>query len=77
MTTKAAESYRQYLERLTTSSQSDDHDDAVMANLLHRMGFPNAVVTCGIVYLEGRGTVDAPPCSIVTMAGIILKRGKA
>ena len=36
------------------------------------MDFPRAKVTCGIVYLEGRGTLEAPPASIHQIARMIL-----
>ena len=66
----------QWLEGLATSNTSQEIDSAKMSNLLHRVGFANAVVTCGIVYLEGKGTLEAPPMSIHSIAKMLVEKAK-
>ena len=58
----------QWLEQLATTSTSDERDDRKMQNLLRRVGYPGAICTCGIVYLKGHGTPDAPPMPIQPVA---------
>ena len=58
----------QWLEELVCSGASNEQDDARMQNLLHRVGFPRAVCTCGIAYLKGKGTLEAPPTPIQSIA---------
>ena len=48
-----------------------------MQNLLHKVGFPQAVVVVGIVYPGGRGTAEFPPVSINFMAQVLVKKIKA
>lgn len=67
------ETIRDVLERLSKSSSSTSHDDEAMEYVCHRIGFTNAVVTSGIVYLEGHGTLESPPADIHTVAKQILK----
>lgn len=43
-----------------------------MQIILRRIGFPKAIVVLGIVYLEGKGTIEAPPTIIHTIAKMIL-----
>ena len=64
----------QWLEELASSNQSLDLDSSKMQNLLHRVGFSSAIVTCGIVYLEGKGTIEAPPTSIHTIAKWLMSK---
>ena len=64
----------QWLEELAASNQSDDRDAIKMTNLLHRVGFSQAVCTCGIVYMEGKGTIESPPMSINSVAKILVGR---
>jgi len=64
---------KEWLEKLSSTTQSEEQDSAMMRNLLHRCGFPLAVVVYGIVYLEGHGTMDAPPTSIHSIAKMLLK----
>lgn len=59
---------RQALEQWANSNTTDDMDDRAMKQVCHRFNFPNAVVTCGIVYLEGRGTIEFPPMPIQQVA---------
>lgn len=64
---------KEWLEKLATSTESTEEDGASMQNFLRQYGFPSAVVTCGIVYLEGHGTYEAPPSSIHSIARMLLK----
>lgn len=75
MTTATQQTVKQWLEELANSNTSMDIDSIKMANLLHRVGFARAVVVCGIVYLEGKGTLDAPPTSLHSIARMLLKAG--
>ena len=72
MTTQTEQAIGQWLEGLAASNQSNEQDSVKMANLLHRIGFPQAVVVCGIVYLEGKGTLETPPASINHLAKILV-----
>jgi len=62
----------QWLQDLAERNTSDETDETMMRNLLHKVNFPQAVVTCGIAYLEGRGTIDFPPMPIQAAARLIL-----
>jgi len=64
---------REWLTELAVGNSSNESDDRQMQALLRRIQFDKAIVTCGIVYLEGRGTIDAPPMPIQSMAAMILK----
>lgn len=64
---------KEWLEEIAASNESGEKDATMMQNLLHRFGFANAIVIYGIVYLEGKGTVDAPPTSIHSIAKMLLK----
>jgi hypothetical protein len=64
---------KEWLTNLSESTQSTEKDSTMMQNMLHKVGFPNAIVTCGIVYLEGHGTIDAPPTSLHSIATMLLK----
>ena len=75
MKTHTEQTVKQWLEELAGSNQGSDQDSIKMTNLLHRVGFEQAVFTCGIVYLEGRGTLEAPPTSINHMAKMLLRAG--
>ncbi len=66
----------QWLESLMNTDSSTDKDDSKMQNLLHRIGFASAVVTCGIVYLDGQGTIDAPPTDIHSIAKMLVNKAK-
>lgn len=73
--TQTEQTVKQWLEQLANSDTSTDTDSKKMANLLHRVGFSRAVVIYGIVYLEGKGTLDAPPASINSIAKMLLDAG--
>ena len=64
---------KEWLDNLAATNTSTDEDSTKMQNLLHKVGFPHAVVVLGIVYLEGKGTIDAPPCSLHSMADMLVK----
>jgi hypothetical protein len=63
----------QVLERLSNFNQSSEQDGRIMQAVLKQAGFPNAVVVGGVVYLEGHGTINAPPTSIHAVAKSLLK----
>ena len=67
------ESVKDVLERLAKSNTSSEHDSKVMQYALRKIGFGNAVVTSGVVYLEGRGTIENPPEDIHTYAQALIK----
>jgi hypothetical protein len=62
----------EWLEEIAKSKQSSDIDSKKMQNLLRKVGFGNAVVIYGVVYLEGKGR----PVSIHAMAKEILSASK-
>ena len=70
MVTGTERTVKQWLGDMATTNESSEYDDKMMQNLTRRCGFPNAVVTCGIVYLEGKGQ----PIDIHTTAREILAR---
>ena len=65
-----------WLEGLANSTTSSEDDSNIMQGLLRKMTFHKAVVVCGIVYLDGRGTMQSPPTSIHAIARMILKGQK-
>ncbi len=67
---------KEFLEELASKSSCSDEDNEIMQLLLRKMGFDKAVVTLGIVYLEGKGTIDAPPQSINTVAKAVLLKAE-
>ena len=72
MATTEQQTVGQWLEELATSNTSDESDGKRLANILHRIGFAQAIVTCGIVYLDGKGTIEAPPASIHAVAKMLI-----
>ena len=70
------ETITEYLECVSKANSSTDKDSRIMNNLLHTLQFSSAKVVLGIVYLEGHGTLEAPPQSIHTIAGYLLKAFK-
>ena len=62
-----------WLETLSHSHISTDTDNIRMQNLLRRVGYPKAVVTLGIVYLKGHGTIDSPPMAVQVIARALVK----
>ena len=63
----------QWIEGLAASTSSDEFDDVKMESFFRRGGFPKAVVACGIVYIEGLGSLHFPPMGIHEIAKIVLK----
>jgi len=66
------ETIGQLVERLSVAESTTEDDERTMTLVLRRCGWARALVACGIVYLEGKGTMDAPPCAIPTMARLLL-----
>lgn len=62
----------EWLEDLAGRNTSTGDDEMLMVDILRKIGFPAAVVTCGIVYVDGKGTIEAPPVSIQAMAKVIV-----
>lgn len=65
---------RDYYVNLAQSNQSTESDAVTMQGVLRKIGFPNAVVTSGIVYLEGHGTLEFPPTDIHSIARMLCKK---
>jgi len=59
---------REWLQKMADANTSNQVDDAQMQGLLRKINFPKAIVTCGLVYLEGSGE----PGDIHTVAKTIL-----
>lgn len=59
---------KEWLEDVAKTNKSSEADSRKMQNLLHKVGFNNAVVVYGVVYPEGKGR----PVSIHAMAKEIL-----
>jgi len=68
----AEQTVKEWLDGLAGGTSSTDKDSRMMQSLLHRVGFPEAIVTCGIVYLAGKGTLEAPPTSIHSVVKMLL-----
>lgn len=62
------------LRKLAVADTTDQEDDELMQAVLRHIGFKQARVVCGIVYLKGKGTIEAPPTSIRAVARNILDR---
>ena len=74
-TEKKVQTVREWLEELAARNTSTEIDEYNMGTLLHKAGFPQAKIVAGIVYLEGKGTVETPPVDIHSVARMILKAG--
>jgi len=74
MAVATGQTVHQWLEKLATTDTSQEADWEKMTNLLRRFGFTKAVCTCGIVYLEGHGTPEAPPTDIHSIARMFCKK---
>jgi len=46
---------KQWLTELAATNTSTEYDDKMMQTITRKCGFPKSIVTCGIVYLEGKG----------------------
>ena len=64
----------EWVREIATINVSGELDNMKMEVLLRVMNFPKAKCICGIVYLEGKGTIEYPPMSIHTVAKMILKK---
>jgi len=61
----------EYIVKLSKSKITNESDDKKFQIILRNLDYDNAVVTSGIVYLEGHGTTENPPRSIQQVAGIL------
>jgi len=61
------------LRKLEANNTVSTDDENLFKSVLAKLGFNNAVIVSGIVYLEGMGTLRAPPAPINQIAGMILK----
>lgn len=68
---EAGETNRELVHRLAITDTSNQQDSFNLGVILRRLGFPNAIVISGIVYLEGHGTLDCPPTDIHSIARAI------
>ena len=63
----------QWLEQLQDGDSSSEEDAQVMQKVLRtKLGFNQAVVILGVVYLDGQGTMANPPRSIQSVAKSLL-----
>jgi hypothetical protein len=63
---------KEQLQNISNSNTSSLDDEKFIKIVLNRLGFNNAIVTYGIVYIEGIGTLKNPPTSINAIAKSIL-----
>lgn len=61
------------IKKISESNSCNQEDEKFIEIILHKLGFKEAVVVVGIVYLEGRGTIANPPTSVNQTAKSILK----
>ena len=62
-----------WLEQLQDGDSSSEEDAQVMQKVLRtKLGFNQAVVILGVVYLDGQGTMANPPRSIQSVAKSLL-----
>ena len=66
-------SWKEWLKTIREADTSTEEDSRLMQTLLRQLGYPHARVVSGIVYAEGKGTIDSPPTSIHTWARVILE----
>jgi len=64
------------LNDIANNDTTTTEHDSIMQIILRKIGFPEAIVTCGIVYLKGHGTIDFPPMSIQSIAKMILQKAE-
>ena len=65
------ETIAEVLVRLSKTNTSNESDGETIQFLLHKIGFKNAVVTCGIVYVTGTG--NGQPNSIHDIAKVFIE----
>jgi hypothetical protein len=63
-----------YFDNLSNQSNIKEIDNKKILSILRLFGFNNCKIVSGIVYLEGRGTINAPPQSIFTIIKILKQR---
>jgi len=61
------------IKKIAESNSCNQEDEKFIEIILHKLGFEEAVVVIGIVYLEGKGTIANPPTSVNQVAKSILK----
>jgi hypothetical protein len=61
----------EWVEAVAAKETSSESDGRTMQDLLRKVGFPLARVAYGIVYLEGKGTMEFPPTSIQAVANTL------
>jgi len=62
------------VKRLADATSTTEQDDKIFQHILRVTNmFPQAVVIYGIVYLDGHGTLEAPPAPICDVASMLLK----
>ena len=76
MTATKGQGIKSWLKELSESTKSDSADSRLMQALLFKMGYARAKVVSGVVYLEGRGTLESPPQSINKIAKTIYEAVK-
>lgn len=63
---------REFLKELASKNSCTDEECKLMERILRKIGLSKAVCVFGIVYLEGQGTIDAPPLPINIIARMLL-----
>lgn len=63
---------KQYLQELNLRQSSNEKDEKVIRGILKFLGFDKVIITYGVVYLDGVGTIENPPMSIQQIAKFIL-----
>jgi len=61
------------IKTLANKNTSSQIEDKMLEVTLQKIGFPKAKTICGIVYLEGKGTLTCPPISVNSMAKHLVK----
>jgi len=67
------ETIKDVLVRLSSTNSSSESDSRVMQGVLRHLGWDSAVVTSGVVYLDGVGTLENPPADIHTYAKALVQ----
>ena len=60
------------LEKLEANNTTTETEGKQFEIVLNKIGFPRARVVCGVVYLEGKGTLTCPPTDIHSVAKMVL-----
>jgi hypothetical protein len=67
----------EWIKGIAESTSTTEQDGSRMQNLLRTVGFPNAKVALGIVYLDGKGTMANPPRSLQAIAKSLATSGES